>query len=207
MKKWMALVLVMALCLTVCSSFAETAAVSEIMGTVNGSVWENRLLGIRCDFPGWNYLSQEEILERVNMSKEMLSEDAQALLETSGPVTAMIAVSANQLENTNITVNSAGVSEAEFEAFGAKNILEGVAGEIGPAYDRAGVTGFEYEIVDCSFGGRTVPCLNMKAVANGVQIYQKQVVLCRNNYVFYITVSSYLNDTTADQLSCYSFID
>ena len=207
MKKLMALLLALALCLTVCSALAETAAVSEIMGTVNGTAYENGILGIRCDFPGWTFLSSEEILQRVNISKEMLSEGAQALLETNGPVTVMMAVSSDQLQNTNITVQNAGVSEAEFEAYGAKNILEGVAGEIGPAYANSGITGFEYEIVDFSFAGKTIPCLNMKAVVNGVTIYQKQVVMCRNGYVFYITASTYLNDTTADVLGQFSFTD
>ena len=203
MKKIIALVLALAMCLALGSTLAETAEAVDWFGTVDGSVYENATAGFGCNLDGWTYLSKEEIAQQTAMSLEMMNEDLAELVKTVPSVTVMIANSADSMRNVNISIQDISANKAVYETFTLDQILELSKDTVVSGYQMQGMTDITCEVATFEISGETFYGMQTSCKYMGIQVYQKQLAVIKDDNMITITISTYVTDATDEVLACF----
>ena len=130
MKKIIALWIVLALAVSLCPAFAETA--DELFGEINGDVYKNKLLGIGFTLPAggqWCYKTQEEILVTNQIAHELMTSEIKKMLEEGQNVSVMRADN-SYFSNFGLEIKDIGERAARIEQRGVRAILESQVDEI-----------------------------------------------------------------------------
>ena len=90
------------LCFAVSAGVAQESAADEMFGTINGSRYENPMMGLGCVLDGWSYSSQEEILAQYNKTRDAGSDKLKEIFESNTSVIVLFAESADRKTNVNI---------------------------------------------------------------------------------------------------------
>ena len=101
-KKLISLTLALVLCFAVSAGVAQESAADEMFGTINGSRYENPMMGLGCVLDGWSYSSQEEILAQYNKTRDAGSDKLKEIFESNTSVIVLFAESADRKTNVNI---------------------------------------------------------------------------------------------------------
>ncbi len=194
MKKIIALVLALVMCLALGSTLAETAV--DWLGTINGSVYENAVAGFGCNLEGWTYATQEEIVASTELTKEILPEDLAKAVEEADSVTVMMATSEDQMKNANMAIQDITDYVSIYESIGMDGLLTLIKGQMETAYQKQGMTDIVCEVVQMEISGQPFYAIQVSCKYMGVQVYQKQLAAVKDNNMIMITATSYLTDGT-----------
>ena len=198
MKRTLILV-ILALCLVV-SACAETAAVTSVMGEVNGDTYENTALGFGCKLEGWHYFSEEEIAAANQVARGQMDEQLQKMLEAAQPISVMTAQSADNTLNITVQAQDIGSSLAAFEALGMKALAENSISLYKQSLENSGLTDVELSVGEAVIGEETVTCLDGSYKMNGIPMCFRQPWLIKGNYMATITLTSLATDRSDEIL-------
>lgn len=192
MKKIIALVLALVMCLALGSTLAETTV--DWFGTINGSVYENAVAGFGCNLEGWTYATQEEIIETTNLTKEQLTEDLAKAMEEAQSVTVMMANSADQMQNVNLALQDISEYSTIYESIGMDGLLTLIKGQMETAYAAQGMKDVVLDIIQVDISGKSFYAMQASCTYMGVPVYQKQLADIKGNNMIMLTVTTYLSD-------------
>ena len=209
MKKIFGILLALVLCAAVCCGTAETATVADWFGTIDGSVYENPMVGLGCDLDGWRYFTQDEILESSKMTEEILHEDLAELVKEATSVIVMQAEKNDGLQTVNIAVQEFSAYMATVEAVGMETVLEIVKEQvILPAFRiQPGFSDVTAEIVQREIGGTAFYAIRAKGTYYGFSFFQEQIAFLRGDYLAYLTISTFTEDAVDEAVSHFYLLD
>ena len=80
-------------------------------------------------------------------------------------------------------------------------VIEASIDQVVPIFEQQGFTNIETATEKVQFAGAEHSCLSLSADVNGVNFYEKVVVIIKNGYIGTFTVASVDSDDTADMLA------
>ncbi len=176
----------------------ESATTGYKPSVVNGSVYESEYLGIGCDLgKGWTFLSEEELLERNQLTREVLGSDETlvAALDKISTLLDMAATKDNATNGLNITITFEKPGISVSESLYAKT----AANNAETAFNAMGVNFESADVSEIEFAGETHSCVDIKGNMSGVDIYEKMVVIKKDEWYVGIVFTA-LDDNDFDDL-------
>ena len=185
-RKLICLGMIIALMCALCSGGSASAITDDaLFGTIDGSSYENTVIGLSCLLDGWRYYSKAE------------------LRRTSSEIMVMCAVSPNGYSNINVQARdlrpytSAPSTDEDVEAYVDYMLENGAAIYQGYGFRDVRLTKGTVEI-----SGKTLPCIYTGYVYLNQQIYQKALAYLLNQYMVYVTVTGTSFDEADEIMSC-----
>ena len=152
------------------------------LGTVEGNVYESRLLGYGCKLEGWIFADEDRIAEINQWAQENISKENLDLVEESPNIIEMSAESPNGLQNLNIQYH--GMEELTEED--VENMDEFVDMIIQPMEESLKAEGMynnlHVEKTDALLDGDRYAGILISAEIYGAPIYQKMIWIKRDGY-------------------------
>ena len=199
------LLVILALCLVVAAS-AETVEAVQILGEVNGDVYENSVLGFGCKLEGWHYYSEDEIAQTNNMAKERMSEDLIKMLEASQPISVMVAQSSDNTLNVNVQAQDMESNLAIINAVGTKYLAENSLSMFKQTLESAGFTDVDISVGEVTIGEETLTSIAGPYKLSSIPMAFKQVWVLHGNYLGTVTITSLMTDKTGEALQYFYLI-
>lgn len=175
------------------------------LGTINGDVYENPYIGYGCKLEGWTYADAEYIATINNISGTIISSDALEALRNSGTFTDMMANSPDG--NLSVNVQYQNIEKTYGPALAAyplDKFLELVAPNMAPVLEQSGFQDVQVEAGTVLLGGVEHPGLILTSKFTGIPCYQKEACIRTEEYLIFVTVSSFYEDKT-DELLTYFY--
>ena len=207
MKRFLAVLLTLTLVLALGApmAFAEAAKepdvdANDVIGLKEDNVYTSEFLGITASFDeNWYVCSDEEALEAMGYVADSLeNEDTANLLRESGTVCDLFAVALDgSNDNINIQLEDLGflygmVLSEEAYAKMALDLLK-------TSLEQMGLENIQIEQEKIDFAGDEHLSLTVSGEMNGVELYERMVLLKAGSYMANITYAS-IGSRNADQL-------
>ena len=202
MKKRTALLLLLALCLTVTATLAETADTVSFYGEVKGDTYENRFFGIGCTLEGWNYYTTAQMADNDQQVREMLEEKELKPTETGQVITVLDAALPSGIPNVNVQVQNCERDLETYQAWGVRRVLEYLKDTFIGIFEED-FTDVQVEVGDVRIGEEDIACLHCRYDADGTRFYFKQAWLLRGNYMVRISSTALTEEEAAKVFSSF----
>ena len=185
-------------------SATEATSPMLSLGSSRGNHYSNSFLGIQCTLDdSWAFLSDEEIRERNNLSKELLGEKYQKMLESADSLQDMMATQVDGVNTINITLTKLSGAELfaseEDCARAAKDVLADGLGDMG-------ITVVSVDAAEMTFAGAKHYCIQVSGTCMGYEVYETVVCMKRGNYMAAITACTWITNETAELLNYFEAI-
>ena len=205
MKKRTALLLLLALCLTVTATLAETADTVSFYGELKGDTYENHYFGIGCRLEGWNYYTRAQMADNDQQVMEMLEEKELKPTETEQVITVLDAALPSGIPNVNIQVQNCERDLETYQAWGVRRVLEYLKDTFIGIFEED-FTGVQVEVGDVRIGEEDIACLHCRYDADGVRYYFKQAWLLRGSYMVRISSTALTEEEAAKVFSSFCLL-
>ena len=202
MKKRTALLLLLALCLTVTAAWAEIAPADTVSfyGELKGDTYENRFFGIGCSLEGWNYYTVEQMTDNDQQVREILEGKDIRPTEAEQVITVLDAALPSGIPNVNVQVQNCERDLATYQAWGVRKVLEYLKDTFIGIFEED-FTDVQVEVGDVRIGEEDIACLHCRYDADGVRYYFKQAWLLRGNYMVRISSTALTEEEAAEVFS------
>ena len=226
-KRMIALLLLLVIALTACSSSSELSkdgkepkdmhrsedpAATEALddagvdiGAADGNTYRNVSLGFICEFPeDWYIYNDDDIASLNNLVSDAL--DRAAIADAIGNGQVVIFFCASHPEtysSVNINVSKNPMPDAD-----ESGIIEATLPQLKSKMEQTGTM----ENVTCSAGeaefcGQTRPAIKISAKSGGMDLYEKILYLIDGEYLYTLTVSSGQESMTVDILDYFTSLN
>lgn len=207
-KTWICIFLVLALLLTACGSAKSNVQGSESveadetetlqLGEIDGTTYTNATLGLGCMLEGWAYATRDQIAELNNLTMEAADDNLRKQLQNADTFMDMYAQTDDMMQNIN--VNFENISAVYGGDLSEQSYVDLSYPQMQSAMEQMGMTDVQVEKTTVVVAGTEHPGLTVSGVHSdsGVQIYQRQACVKCGAYMAIITVSSYVEDHTAE---------
>ena len=202
------LVVSMLLSLAACSKAEKlvdaVTAKDFSLGTVSGNHYENDFVGVQCDLAdSWTIHGEDKLAELSGLVANSFSgEEAKKLVEENNSVFLFYAEEAETFHSINIVVtNTESYSLAMLEH---KEFVDQMVAQMPALLAQSYMEDITCQAETFSFCGEEVYGIGISATANGIPIYERQVVILEGTYSITLTACTYFEDTTADLLGFFS---
>lgn len=170
------------------------------VGTTYSNKWVNSSIGLQFNLPsGWRFYSRDEMDDLVQMVSGIMNntslDDAFA---TNTVVYDMVAtddagrsvnVVFEKLANTSMTEDQ---------------YIQASMSQLKPTFEAMGYSTVEVNNSTCKIGGKTLKCIQIKAIASGVELYE--TLICRKvggKYMSLITLAAIRQEALNGLLNCF----
>lgn len=164
------------------------------MGEWNNNVYTNEFLGLKFKLPeGWNYASDEEIADMMNLGTELLNDDQKAAAEVSKLTTAYYMVANDPNTGNSISI----ISEKPVMEVSTEYYMNELKTQL------SAVESINYEIGETSkekIADREYDTLTASASMSGVKITQKYYIYKMDRYFVGIIVTSTTGETAFNEM-------
>ena len=178
---------------------AEDADTLFTLGTVNGDSYESPFLGYGVKLENWTFADQKRLAEVNNWNEQFLSSDIQELINQSETFTEMLAESEDGAQNINIQYQK----KAIYKSIKMDAMIDMIIPEMKNTFEQAGYTNLVMEKTSVTLGGDVYPGINITGEVYGVPVYQRQVYIQRGEYVAYITLTCFVENTLDSIVACF----
>jgi hypothetical protein len=169
------------------------------LGTVNGDAYESTFLGYGIRLENWTFADEKQIAEANNWGEQYLSSDIQELIDQSETFTEMFAESEDGMANINIQYQK----KAIYKSIELDAMIDMIIPEMKNTFEQAGYTNLVMEKTSVTLGGDVYPGINITGEVYGVPVYQRQVYIQRGEYVAYITLTCFVENTLDSIVACF----
>lgn len=185
----------------------ETVEEKELeLGSVNGTIYENSFIGLGYELnDGWSFYTDEQIRELNNATAELAGEEYQELMKDATIIYDMFASDENNLNNININLEK--VNPVQLLATDIGENFELMMPTMESTYENMGYTNFNYEITTTEIDGKEVDVAYITAEISDVTMYQALFAVKCNGYLANIAVGTFFEDTTAEVLENFYWMD
>ncbi len=181
---------------------AEPAEKEFHVGKVEGSVYTNEYLDLRCEAPeGWMFYDEEQIAMINNISSSLVKdEDIAEAVKQNGQYTDMYM--SDFSTNVNLVIQP---MNPMMKMFSDEELFELSKGTVEEQLKAAGFDLKSIDQIDVQFRGETVRCLQMVIVMYGVQLEEYQLwIRPEGEYFGILTVATQDGSDVQDVLDCFS---
>ena len=187
-------------------------------GEMNGGRYENTYAGFGVELDeNWIFYSADELQNLSDEVKEMFSssEKVSEAVEEYPTVVAMKADNENDLCSMNLGYSRMSLTERlAMGSMSEEDLINTMLGDaetmamVKEAYEAAGITIIDMSIADVTFKGEPHKAMKSDCEVQGAPYYIAQILdYSRGTYGITLTVSSYMEDKTADLLAMFYKID
>lgn len=196
MKKTMSFVVGMFLLVIVLGIIKLSFA--ELSGELNGSKYINIYLGICCDLPGWNYdvLFEEKIPEENSLTENGQEEEATA--REGNNIVIMSASSSDLLQKASIEIKNAANYRDIYEMVGMEKAISWMKNDFSLLIKSMNAYDVFIDQIDIQIDGETFYGLSAEFRYMTIPVYIKQLYFFQDDYLVFLTFSSYKKDKTED---------
>lgn len=177
------------------TEIAESAEFS--LGETEGNIYKNAYLGLGFEKDeDWVYYDEEQMRSINNIALDMAGEDTKALIEAADVLYDMQVVNESQSENVNVCLEKVDENILKDLDIVANN--EAIVPVIESSYKEMGVNDFKYEHTVVEIDGESFPGLKMHFSLSGIEMYQIMFQKKCAGHLATMTVTTCIDDTTAD---------
>ena len=189
------------------SAEVEKAEEKELeLGSVDGTIYENSFVGFGYQLnDGWSFYTDEQIRELNNATTEIAGEEYQELMKDATIIYDMFATDADGVNNINVNLEK--VNTVQLIALDIAQNYEAVMPTMKTTYENMGYGNFQYEITTTDIDGKEVDSAYVTAEINGVVMYQALFAVKCNGYLANVAVTTFFEDTTAEVLENFYWMD
>ena len=150
MKRILALLMVLALCLPCAQAAAETYTLSEQIGTVSGYKYSNWVWGVEFDYDGFHYDSDAEALKKIGLDENATADDFMDKLNSGKEVQLRYGTKGDRMMSIRIQYFEGGNIPGDLLLTTAKGIQSNMSDP----------ENLDLSIGEVTFGGRKCPCIS-----------------------------------------------
>lgn len=191
-------------------------AVGELFeaGSNKNGVYENKFLGIACDFDeNWTLLSDEQIKENNKLTLAMVGDDYGQLMEevmsNGSTIQDMMATNINSTDSINVTISNTKLSGAlvDLNTYAAATVKM-----VEDPLSQMGIQNITTDIKDYEFAGKESVAITIQGVlvvpvdeTNNVEVnmYETLVLFKKGTYMASVAACSFFEDYTDEYLSMF----
>ena len=173
------------------------------LGTITGNKYESEFLGLGAEFgANWTVYTKEQIMELNNIIVDTMNdEDIKEILSNADVVYDLYAMNMQDGQSVNIVLEPVDKLTA-LVTTQEQYISNALSGNIfESALEGMGYSNIQAEESTATFLSKERKSIRITAEINGVAFYEELVVIKQGNYFAVITVSSLLDDMTANLFS------
>lgn len=175
------------------------------LGTVNGGTYTNAYANIACTLDdSWIFYTEEEIAELNGLVLDSTSDDQlRKMLEENASIQDMYASSTDGLMTINVVFQNLGLVRSA--ALSLQEYAELAAEQVPGMMETFGYSDITAKIAAVDFAGlKNQPALALTATVEDVPMYELQVYVKVDTYVYSITLCSFVEDVTADMAALFT---
>ena len=176
-------------------------------GTQSEDTYENESIGYGCKLPGWSF-SDEAALAAMSGYKETLPEDVKDIIDQSPFWMDMFAQAPDAMQNINIQLcnmkKQYGMAVGQDDM---EQLFESMLPMLKSTYQQAGATDVNITLGDVKMAGDAFKSIDTTAKISGMNVYIKQIYICRGDYASIVTVTSYQSDKTDEVFTYFYKLD
>lgn len=186
----------------------DAAVISDLptRGKVEGYTYTNEYFGIKVEFnENWQFASEQELAAGLDT---VTDENARRMIENGAIVNDIIATD-NMGGTQFLTQMSdfgplAAIMNLDPSAY-YEEIISGEQGEnLKQQLGMQGIESVELQVEDTTFIGETVPSILVTGSVNGVNVYERMIMLAKGRYGMNLITTSVMEDKTSDVFSLVS---
>ena len=185
----------------------KTGSSSFTFGTQSDDVYENESIGYGCKLPGWTF-SDEAALAAMSGYKETLPKDVKDIIDQSPFWMDMFAQAPDAMQNINIQLcnmkKQYGMAVGQDDM---ETLFESMLPMLKTTYQQAGATDVNISLGDVKMAGDAFKSIDTTAKISGMNVYIKQIYICRGDYASIVTVTSYQSDKTDEVFTYFYKLD
>lgn len=177
---------------------------TQMLGTVDGSTYTNKFLGIQCQLDeNWLIATDEELAQLSGLVADAISDEVLAeQLNSSGVVHAFYATSTDGFATMNIVLENLGLLYGTL--LSEETYVEIALGQLPAALESAGLENVTAEAATATFAGEEHAAVAVHGTISGLDFYEKMVCIKADSYIGIVTVGCYYEDITDTLLDLYS---
>lgn len=214
MKKLFSMLLAVAMMLSLCLCFAacgnlvpEQILPSEepeiSMGSYSGNTYRNDFLGLSCTVPeGWEFYSEEQLLELNGFVGEYVSEEVQEQLKNANVVFDMFAQ--HPTEGSSINVNMEKLNAVQLISLDIQETLEAQIPGIESSYQEMGYTDVQVNSQKATIDGKEFDSLFVSAKVNGMDFVLVCFAFRKGNYLVNVSAGTLQMEKLNSLLGCFT---
>lgn len=185
----------------------KTASPKEFsMGTVSGNEYKNEFIGLGFKLDdGWSFYSDEQIRELNSAAFDMAGEDFKELVEQASIVYDMFATDSEGMNSVNVNLEK--MDAEQLETFDIAKNYELAIPTLTEAYENMGCENITCEIKKIMVDGEQVDSMSTVAEVYGIKLYQTAFQKKCDGYLANVTVATAIEDTTAELIDNFYWID
>lgn len=199
---------------------AETGAVTEMetdavteeekeltLGNVDGNTYKSDFIGIGCtlDDDGWVFYNDEQIAQINGITQSYLDKEYLEQVKNAKVFYDMYAVNQETSSTINITLEKG--TKLAVLLTDIDKVLTNSTVSIESSFANMGGKNFKYELCDVKIGDETFKGMDIYVEINDVPIYETMFCIKCGEYLAYVCVGTYFEDTTGDILETFFIVD
>lgn len=171
--------------------------VEDIIGQIDGQRYENSFIGLGCQLDdSWMVESQENAALLLGLTGQLM--DAAELIEQKGVFCDFYALYSDGYSSINIMVQK---ENAITETMSDDAYLEAALASAYASLEAVGFSEIQSRLDTVEFAGQDRRAIRVTAIVGESPIYEAQIPIRRDGYIFSITAASFNEDLTEQFLS------
>ena len=170
----------------------ETDAPTEkefSLGKATGDTYRNEFLGVSFTLPeGWEFYSEQQMMQMNNLVGEYMDEDAAALLENANIVYDMMA--SDPISGSSLNINLEKFSPVQILTMDVKAVLESQIATLITTYENMGYTDVQVNYEKITVDGNELDSIALTAKIQGIDFYSNIFAFKRGSYLANVAVGS-----------------
>lgn len=188
------------------SSSNDTAEAEYSVPTQEGNTYSSSTLGAKITVDeGWVFSTDEEIAELNNVVLDMAGSNYADQLKNADIIYDMMA--ANENTGDNISINFQNMGLLFGKVITPETYINYSISSVKDMLSQVGAENVESSIEKVEFAGKEETALFIKSEIYGVSMYQLCIAKSCGNYMANVTITTMLEDSTADILAKFAPID
>lgn len=176
------------------------------LGQNDGLKYENAFIGIGCTLPeGWNFYSDEEIMELNNYTAEVMGEDYEEMMKNAQIIYDMYADDATGMSNINVNLEK--VDNRQLAGIEIADIFAQNLSAYEEMYKSMGVSNVAVELATFEIEGEEFSGITISGDMGGMMLYQKCFSVKCNGYLASVAITTFDTDLTDDILANFYLVD
>lgn len=174
-------------------------------GTVNGTTYENEMLGYGVELPSdWKFSDEETIAELNQFGEDFLPEEMAEQIKGMGIIIDMSAANSLDTQNINVQFHNIPISYGEGLAnmITPEVLINLLMLDLGTTLETAGYVDPTVEKTEYTISGDQIAGVKVTGKVLGLDVYQDMLVIKANDqYIAMITITSFGEDNGDEIIS------
>ncbi len=175
-------------------------------GKIDGSVYENEYIGLGFTLPeGWSFYSEEQIRTLNNAASDMAGEEYEQFIENATIIYDMCAADSYGFNNVNLNFEK--IDTELLAEFDFAESIEAQIPLVQSSLENMGYSDFAYEISKVQVGGELLDAVNITVSIEDIDGYMTSIQKACDDGIVTITVTTMFEDTVADVIDNFYWVD